>query len=72
MVQLETIAQLGIFLILFVLGLEFNIQKLSSTLRVSVWGSFSMLVIDVVLVAIIAVLAGRQNLASGYEGLGAL
>jgi Kef-type K+ transport system membrane component KefB len=66
MVQLETLAQFGIFFILFVLGLEFNLQKLSSTLRMSVWGSFSMLVIDVLLVAIIAVIGGRQSLASGY------
>lgn len=62
--QLETLAQFGIFLILFVLGLEFNVQKLQSSLRVSVWGSVAMLVIDVCVVALIAFQVG-QSLASG-------
>lgn len=69
MVQLETLAQFGIFFILFVLGLEFNLQKLSTTFRVSVWGSLIMLVVDVALVAILATAAAQSVTASVMTAL---
>eukprot|EP01134_Creolimax_fragrantissima_P005313 CFRG5313T1 len=62
-VQLNTVGQLGIFFILFILGMEFNMDQLRQTFKTSVYGSLLMGFLVFVTMTVLATWAG-QSLAT--------
>lgn len=48
LVQIETLGQFGVYFILFVLGLEFNMEKLRKNSATSIWGTTLLMVLTMV------------------------
>lgn len=47
LIQVETLAQLGVVLLIFVLGLEFSLEKLKKMWRLAVGGAMTILVVTI-------------------------
>ena len=58
LVQVETLGQFGVYLILFVLGLEFDEEKLWRHWTSSVWGTGLLMLLDVVFLVLVGVFLG--------------
>ncbi|KNC80754.1 hypothetical protein, variant [Sphaeroforma arctica JP610] len=59
-VQLNTVGQLGIFFILFILGMEFNLDQLRQTFKTSVYGSLLMGLFVFVTITVMATWVGQS------------
>ncbi|QDZ22190.1 sodium/hydrogen exchanger [Chloropicon primus] len=58
LVQIETISQLGVYMLLFVLGLEFKLEKLNGIKRVTLLGGLLEVALMAAAIGIIAFLSG--------------
>ena len=60
LVQVETLGQFGVYFILFVLGLEFNMEKLRKNSVTSVWGTILLMLMTILFILFLGAFLGTQ------------
>ncbi|GAA5813770.1 hypothetical protein MFLAVUS_007257 [Mucor flavus] len=58
LIQIETLAQLGVVLLIFVLGLEFSLDKLKKMWRLAVGGAMTILIVTVLVFILMGIILG--------------
>ncbi|KAI8997746.1 Sodium/hydrogen exchanger family-domain-containing protein [Pilobolus umbonatus] len=58
LIQIETLAQLGVVLIIFVLGLEFSLDKLRKMWRIALTGAVTILFVTILFFMLIGIIIG--------------
>ncbi|GAA5806381.1 hypothetical protein HPULCUR_011914 [Helicostylum pulchrum] len=58
LIQIETLAQLGVVLLIFVLGLEFSLEKLKKMWRLAVGGAMTILIVTVLVFILMGIILG--------------
>ncbi|KAI9257904.1 Sodium/hydrogen exchanger family-domain-containing protein [Sporodiniella umbellata] len=67
-IQIETLAQLGVVLIVFVLGLEFSLEKIKKMWRVALEGAITLLLVTVLFFVLIAYMVGADYKEAIFVG----
>ncbi|KAG2214401.1 hypothetical protein INT47_000957 [Mucor saturninus] len=68
LIQVETLAQLGVVLIVFVLGLEFSLDKLKKMWRLALGGAMTILLVTVLFFVIMGLVIGADLKESIFVG----
>ncbi|KAF7728544.1 Transmembrane and coiled-coil domains-containing protein 3 [Apophysomyces ossiformis] len=69
LIQTETLAQLGVVLIVFVLGLEFSLEKIQAMWRLALGGAVLIMMVTVVLFMIMGTALGATTKESIFLGM---
>ncbi|KAI8369162.1 Sodium/hydrogen exchanger family-domain-containing protein [Choanephora cucurbitarum] len=67
-IQIETLAQLGVVFILFVLGLEFSIEKIKKMWQLALGGAMTILMVTVLFFALMGYVIGADTKEAVFVG----
>ncbi|RCH82012.1 Transmembrane and coiled-coil domains-containing protein 3, partial [Rhizopus stolonifer] len=67
-IQIETLAQLGVVLIVFVLGLEFSLEKIRRMWKIALEGAITLLLVIVLFFVLIAYIIGADYKEAIFVG----
>ncbi|CAO3635822.1 unnamed protein product [Mucor fragilis] len=68
LIQIETLAQLGVVLIVFVLGLEFSLEKIKKMWRLALGGAMTILLVTVVFFVLMGFVIGADTKEAVFVG----
>ncbi|PHZ09411.1 uncharacterized protein RHIMIDRAFT_46997 [Rhizopus microsporus ATCC 52813] len=68
LIQVETLAQLGVVLIVFVLGLEFSLEKIRKMWRIALEGAVTLLLVTVLFFLLMAYMLGADYKEAIFVG----
>ncbi|KAG1452593.1 hypothetical protein G6F46_009653 [Rhizopus delemar] len=68
LIQVETLAQLGVVLIVFVLGLEFSLEKIKRMWRIALEGAMTLLLVTVLFFVFMAYIIGADYKEAVFVG----
>lgn len=68
LIQVETLAQLGVVLIIFVLGLEFSLEKLKKMWKLALGGAVTLLIVIVAAFVLLGCCIGASVKESIFVG----
>ena len=68
LVQMETLAQLGVVLIVFVLGLEFSIEKIKKMWHLALGGAMTILLVTILFFVVMGLIIGADVKEAVFVG----
>lgn len=68
LIQIETLAQLGVVLIVFVLGLEFSLEKIKKMWRLALGGAMTILLVTVLFFILMGFIIGADTKEAVFVG----
>lgn len=68
LIQIETLAQLGVVLIVFVLGLEFSLEKIKRMWRLALGGAMTILLVTVLFFTLMGFIIGADTKEAVFVG----
>ncbi|KAI8644516.1 Sodium/hydrogen exchanger family-domain-containing protein [Parasitella parasitica] len=68
LIQIETLAQLGVVLIVLVLGLEFSLEKIKKMWRLALGGAMTILLVTVVFFCLMGLIIGADTKEAVFVG----
>ncbi|KAL7315149.1 hypothetical protein PS15m_006636 [Mucor circinelloides] len=68
LIQIETLAQLGVVLIVFVLGLEFSLEKIKKMWRLALGGAMTILLVTVMFFVLMGFVIGADTKEAVFVG----